>query len=182
MGTRREGGWRPTCIPMVRYRHRVYRTRPSMLSAQIPPITRALPTRLPVWQVRMRACPALGCRRREHHGLLGAELNKKSMAFQNGELVALEVLFDAAEVMRHWSAASEAIAQGTAQAGALAWLKSKMAEGPKRPGVTRASLLIESRIGVGPRAWARAYTDAAKSADPSWRAPGPARGMEGSRR
>jgi hypothetical protein len=133
--------------------------------------------------IRARAVNGLEVREIDTAVWRGLKLNKKSMAFQNGELVALEVLFDAAEVTRHWSTASEAMAQrdGT-EAGALAWLKSKMAEGPKRSGVTKASLLIESRIGVGPRAWARAYTDAAKSADPSWRAPGPAKRIRSSRR
>ena len=104
-------------------------------------------------------------------------LNKKSMTFHQGDLVPVKVLFDAAKVIRHWSMASEATIQraGT-EAEALVWLQSKMAQGPKRRGVTKESLRSECPVGVGTRAWDRVYGTAKKTADASWGASGPAKG------
>jgi hypothetical protein len=89
---------------------------------------------------------------------------------------AARAFLKAAEVMAHWSAASEAVTQRAgSEAQALAWLRAKMADGPKWRGATKEALRVECPIALGPRAWNRVYTKAAADAHCSWSAPGPAK-------
>ena len=105
-----------------------------------------------------------------------AKMTMASTVVQSSDVVAVGVLFDAAQVQAYWDKQTLLEAKRTVtEAEALAWTTFEMAKGPKPPRMTKAKLRELCQFAVGDRAWDRIYKEAARVTGTGWSRSGPAK-------